>query len=174
MFLHPSGVPDAHRQRDFWLPQLVGYPMETALAVARLVFSGVVERHDLQLCLSHGGGCLPALLGRLNLGWERKDVARTTRARPSDLIRTLYVDTAVFSTPLLHRLVDDFGPEHVLLGTDHPFDLADTDPLGTVAALGLDATSTSAILVGNARRLLEHTGSGRDATEGAAVGHPLR
>jgi len=44
VFLHPSGVPDAHRQRDFWLPQLVGYPMETALAVARLAFGGVLER----------------------------------------------------------------------------------------------------------------------------------
>src|SRR5829696_965554 len=47
VFLHPSGVPDAHRQRDFWLPQLVGYPMETALAVARLVFGGVLERFSL-------------------------------------------------------------------------------------------------------------------------------
>ena len=44
VFLHPSGVPDPHRQTDFWLPQLVGYPMETALAVARLVFGRVLER----------------------------------------------------------------------------------------------------------------------------------
>jgi aminocarboxymuconate-semialdehyde decarboxylase len=167
VFLHPSGVPDAPRQRDFWLPQLVGYPMETALAVARLTFSGVLERHDLRLCLSHGGGCVPSLLGRLDLGWERKSVARTTRARPSELIRNLYVDTAVFSTPLLHRLVEDFGAKHVLLGSDHPFELADRDPAGSVRALGLDPSATEAILYGNVRELLPHH------EKGTAVGRPF-
>ena len=78
VFLHPSGVPDPHRQADFWLPQLVGYPMETALSVARLVFGRVLERFPLNLCLAHGGGCLPSLRGRLNMGWDRKEVARTT------------------------------------------------------------------------------------------------
>ena len=58
VFLHPSGVPDAHRQRDFYLAQLVGYPMETALAVARLVFGRVLERFDLTMCLAHGEGLL--------------------------------------------------------------------------------------------------------------------
>ena len=57
--------------------------METALAVARLVFGRVLERHPLNLCLAHGGGCLPALRGRLDMGWDRKDVAHTTTLRPS-------------------------------------------------------------------------------------------
>jgi aminocarboxymuconate-semialdehyde decarboxylase len=154
VLLHPSGVPDPHRQRDFWLPQLVGYPMETALAVARLAFGGVLERHDLNLCLAHGGGCLPALRGRLDLGWERKSVARTTRVPPSELIGGLYYDTAVFSTVLLRRLVEDVGTDHVLLGSDHPFELADRDPLGTVAKLGLDHHAGRAILWDSAARLL--------------------
>ncbi len=154
VFLHPSGVPDPHRQADFWLPQLVGYPMETALAVARLVFGRVLERHPFTLCLAHGGGCLPALRGRLDMGWERKDVAHTTTARPSELTDRLYYDTAVFSTVLLRRLVEDVGVAHVLLGTDHPFELGDRDPLGTVRALGLDSEATRAILGGNAAGLL--------------------
>jgi len=154
VFLHPSGVPDPHRQADFWLPQLVGYPMETALAVARLVFGRVLERFPLHLCLAHGGGCLPALRGRLDMGWERKDVAHTTAVRPSELTDRLHYDTAVFSTTLLRRLVDDVGADHVLLGTDHPFELGDRDPLGTVAALGLDRAATRAILHDNAARLL--------------------
>ncbi|MGD9526689.1 MAG: amidohydrolase family protein, partial [Pseudonocardia sp.] len=121
VFLHPSGVPDPHRQADFWLPQLVGYPMETALAVARLAFGRVLERWPLRLCLAHGGGCLPALRGRLDMGWNRKDVARTTPLPPSEYTDQLYYDTAVFSTTLLRRLVEDVGADHVLLGTDHPF-----------------------------------------------------
>jgi aminocarboxymuconate-semialdehyde decarboxylase len=155
VFMHPSGVPDVHRQRDFWLPQLVGYPMETALAVARLVFGGVLERFDLTLCLAHGGGCLPSLRGRMDMGWERKDVAHTTPRPPSDYTRRLYYDTAVFSTPLLARLVEDYGPDHVLLGTDHPFELGDPDPVGTVRALGLDEAASRAVLGESAAALLK-------------------
>ncbi|MBA3906316.1 MAG: amidohydrolase [Pseudonocardiales bacterium] len=154
VFLHPSGVPDPHRQADFWLPQLVGYPMETALAVARLTFGRVLERHPLNLCLAHGGGCLPALRGRLDMGWERKDVARTTKVRPSEFTDRLYYDTAVFSSLLLRRLIEDVGVAHVLLGTDHPFELGDRAPLTTVRALGLDGDATRAILGGNAAGLL--------------------
>jgi aminocarboxymuconate-semialdehyde decarboxylase len=153
-FLHPSGVPDAARQRDFYLAQLVGYPMETALAVARLTFGGVLERHDLKLCLAHGGGCLPGIRGRLDLGWNRKDVARTTRVPPSELIGRLYFDTAVFSDRLLGRLVEDFGAGHVLLGTDHPFELGDREPVQTVHRLGLDEAATRAVLWDNAAALL--------------------
>jgi len=154
VFLHPSGVPDPHRQSDFWLPQLVGYPMETALSVARLVFGRVLERWPLNLCLAHGGGCLPSLRGRLNMGWDRKDVARTTPVKPSEFTDRLYYDTAVFSTTLLRRLVEDVGAEHVLLGTDHPFELRDTDPLETVADLGLSRADTRKILWDNAAGLL--------------------
>ncbi|TFV77664.1 amidohydrolase [Blastococcus sp. CT_GayMR19] len=154
VFLHPSGVPDPQRQKDFWLPQLVGYPMETALAVARLVFGRVLDRFPLTLCLAHGGGCLPSLRGRLDMGWERKDVARTTAVPPSEFTDRLYYDTAVFSPVLLRRLVEDVGVGHVLLGTDHPFELGDRTPIETVRALGLDETDERSILGGNAAELL--------------------
>jgi aminocarboxymuconate-semialdehyde decarboxylase len=154
VFLHPSGVPDAHRQRDFWLPQLVGYPMETALAVARLVFGRVLERLPLNLCLAHGGGCLPSLRGRLDMGWERKDVARTTAVPPSEFTDRLYYDTAVFSPVLLRRLVEDVGADHVLLGTDHPFELGDRTPLQGVRAAGFDEADERRILRDNAVELL--------------------
>jgi aminocarboxymuconate-semialdehyde decarboxylase len=157
IFMHPSGVPDAPRLRDFYLAQLVGYPMETALAVSRLVFGGVLERHNLVLCLAHGGGCLPSVRGRLDMGWERKDVARTTAVPPSQLTVRLYYDTAVFSTVLLRRLVEDVGVGHVLLGTDHPFELGDRAPVETVRALELDPPSTRAILWTNAAKLLKLT-----------------
>ena len=86
VFLHPSGVPDVKRLADFYLPQLAGYPMETAIAVARLVFGRVIERFPITLCLAHGGGCVPSLRGRWNMGWERKDVARSTTL-PPDRVR---------------------------------------------------------------------------------------
>lgn len=154
VFLHPSATPEPVRLRDFWFPQLVGYPVETAIAVARLAFSGVLERHPLVLCLAHGGGCLPSLRGRLDLGWARKEVAHTTIGSPSELLAGLHVDTAVFDPVALRRLVEDFGADRVLLGTDHPFDLAERDPVGFVRSAGLDPRDEHLVLSGNAGRLL--------------------
>jgi len=154
VFLHPSGVPDARRQRDFYLAQLVGYPMETALAVARLIFGGVLERHRLTLCLAHGGGCLPALRGRMDMGWRNKEVARTTPLPPGDYTDRLYYDTAVFSATLLTRLVADVGAGHVLLGSDFPFELADASPRDSVRALDIDAAAARAIEWDTAAKLL--------------------
>jgi aminocarboxymuconate-semialdehyde decarboxylase len=88
------------------------------------------------------------------MGWERKDVARTTAVPPSEFTDRLYYDTAVFSRTLLARLVEDVGADHVLLGTDHPFELGDREPLENVRALGLDEADTQAILGGNAAGLL--------------------
>lgn len=154
VFLHPSATPEPQRLKDFWLPQLVGYPVETAVAVARLVFAGVLERTPLVLCLAHGGGCLPSLRGRLDLGWTRKDVARTTAAPPTATLDGLHYDTAVFDPVLLRRLVEDVGAEHVLLGTDHPFDLAERDPVGFVRSAGLGPDGERRVLRDNALALL--------------------
>jgi aminocarboxymuconate-semialdehyde decarboxylase len=154
IFMHPSGVPDGPRLADYWMPQLVGYPMDTAIAVARLIMGGVLERHDLVLCLAHGGGCVPALRGRMDMGWRRKDVARTTALPPSEYAARLYYDTAVFDTTMLARLVADYGADHVLMGTDHPFELGDPDPIATVRALGLDPQATRTVLWDSAAALL--------------------
>ncbi len=154
VFLHPSGVPDAHRQRDFYLAQLVGYPMETALAVARLILGRILERFDLTLCLAHGGGCLPAIRGRLDMGWRNKSIAHTTAEPPSAYADRLYYDTAVFSPVLLRRLVQDVGAGRVLLGTDYPFELRDDEPLASVAAAGLPRAESRAILWHTAAGLL--------------------
>ncbi len=154
VFVHPSGIPDVHRQRDYWLPQLVGYPMETALSIARMIYGRVFERFDMKMCLAHGGGCLPWLRGRLDLGWERKDVAHTTKLPPSHFCERLYYDTAVFNPSVLSHLVSDMGADRILLGTDHPFELGDTNPVATVLSLGLGAEETEAILWRTADSLL--------------------
>ena len=153
-FMHPSGMPAGPRLKDFWMPQLVGYPMETAIAVARLTFGRVLERFPFHLCLAHGGGCVPSLRGRMDMGWNRKDVAHTTSVPPSEFTDKLYYDTAVFNSTMLSRIVEDVGADHVMLGTDHPFELGDFTPRQTVADLGLDDADSRAILWDNAAKLL--------------------
>jgi aminocarboxymuconate-semialdehyde decarboxylase len=115
----------------------------------------VFERYDLNLCLAHGGGCLPWLRGRLDLGWERKDVARTIELPPSEFCKRLYYDTAEFDPALLGHLVSDMGADHVLLGTDHPFELGDMHPVETVRSLGRGVDETETILWRTAGRLLD-------------------
>nr|BFE37067.1 amidohydrolase family protein [Actinomadura rugatobispora] len=156
VFLHPNAVSGGARLHAYWLPQLVGYPAETALAASRLIFGGVLERHALTLCLAHGGGCLPALEGRLDLGWHRKAVARTVPLPPSAYLGRLYLDTATFSARLLERLIEDFGADRVLLGTDYPFELADTEPAATLDALAIGPADRARVGSANARQLLGH------------------
>ena len=73
---------------------------------------------------------------------------------PSEFCKRLYYDTAVFDTSLLSHLVSDMGVDRILLGTDHPFELGDTDPVATVRSLGLDEDDTAAILWRTADSLL--------------------
>ncbi|MEU5993135.1 amidohydrolase family protein [Spirillospora sp. NPDC047418] len=152
--VHPSRASSPARLRDFHLVQLLGYPAETALAAARLIFGGVLDRHDPVLCLVHGGGCLPALVPRLDLGWTRKAEARTIPRPPREHLRRLYFDTAVFDDTALRRLIEDAGHDRVLLGTDLPFDLADVEAVAAVRRQGLDAAAEHAVLAGNALRLI--------------------
>jgi aminocarboxymuconate-semialdehyde decarboxylase len=154
VLVHPTGAPGSERLGQFHLVQLLGFPAETALALARLVFAGVLDRHDLVLCLAHGGGCLSSVWGRLDLGWRRKSVAHTVPQPPSDYLATLHYDTAVFDRVVLGALVDRVGADHVVLGTDTPFDLADRHPRRTVHELGLTPLANRAILGENACRLL--------------------
>ncbi|MEU3526777.1 amidohydrolase family protein [Streptomyces sp. NPDC038707] len=154
VLVHPNASPSPARTADYWMPQLVGYPAETAIAVSRLVLGGVLERHALRLCLAHGGGCLPALRGRLDLGWRRKEAARTTPHPPSHYLDRLYYDTAVFDDGLLRHLVDRVGPRRILVGTDFPFDLCDTTAGDTVRRLGLSDEAARRITHDNAADLL--------------------
>ncbi|WUI04198.1 amidohydrolase [Spirillospora sp. NBC_00431] len=152
--VHPSRASSPARLREYHLVQLLGYPAETALAAARLIFGGVLDRHDPVLCLVHGGGCLPGLVPRLDLGWRRKEESRTIPTSPRDHLRRFHFDTAVFDGAALGRLIEDVGHDRVLLGTDLPFELADTGAVAAIRGQGLPPDAERAILAGNALRLV--------------------
>jgi aminocarboxymuconate-semialdehyde decarboxylase len=141
---------------DFYLWNLVGNPMETTVAAAHLVLSGVLERHPgLRVLLAHGGGTVLALRGRLRHGWASLPVARARLTEPPDAsLRRFHYDTITFDATLLRELVAFAGADRVLLGSDYPFDMADARPADTVAAAGLSDDDTAAVLGGNAARLL--------------------
>ena len=88
------------------------------------------------------------------MGWDRKSVARTTPRPPSAYLDELYYDTAVFDPDQLRALVDVVGSHRVVLGTDHPFDLAERDPVGFVRSAGLGADAQADVLWRTAATLL--------------------
>jgi aminocarboxymuconate-semialdehyde decarboxylase len=157
VFVHPTtrGF-DSPAFQDYYLWNTVGNPVETAATAAHMVMAGVMERHPgLRLLLAHGGGALMAVRGRMRRAHGFQPQARSRlRESPDDSIRRFYFDTLTHDDALLRALIDYAGPDHVLLGSDYPFDMGDARHVDTVRALGLAPEVEEAILGGNAERLL--------------------
>lgn len=157
LLVHPSthGIPLPALERHY-LWNTVGNPVETAVAAANLAVGGVLERHpDLVLVLAHGGGALPALTGRLAHGQLAVAAAQGgLTGRVAASLARFHVDSITHDPLLLRRLVEDLGAERVLLGSDRPFDMGDSDPVGSVRLAGLGAADEAAVLGGNALRLI--------------------
>jgi aminocarboxymuconate-semialdehyde decarboxylase len=147
VFVHPTSKP--HGEHYLW--NTVGNPTETALAAAHLVMSGVLERHpDVRILLAHGGGALPWLRGRLRHAHEHLAAAQTRLHEPVEAsLRRLHYDTVTHDAGLLRALADFAGADRLVLGSDHPFDMGDPDPVATATAAGLDPDALGA----NAERL---------------------
>jgi aminocarboxymuconate-semialdehyde decarboxylase len=129
LFIHPGSTPD-QRLEPFYLSNLLGNPVETTIAAANIIFSGVLHRFpDLKIVLAHGGGCLIALYGRWQRGMttKRPDVPALDLP-PEAAIRRFYVDSILHSAPVLNALVSVLGDDRILLGSDWPF------PMGAPSA----------------------------------------
>ena len=133
VFMHPMSPEPTPRWDEYTLTTAINWPNETALAASRLIFAGTLERNPgLKLILSHGGGTLPFLRGRLDLAYHapkyeyNPDCRANISKPPSEYLNQLYFDTAVASAESLHFLIDLVGHERVVFGTDDPFEIADT------------------------------------------------
>jgi aminocarboxymuconate-semialdehyde decarboxylase len=154
--LHPMGFTHAERLSRFYFNNVIGNPLETTIALHYLIFDGVLERHpNLKILAVHGGGYLGAYSGRIDHAWgARSDSHGSLPHPPTSYLKNIYVDTVVFTPHQLQGLVRDFGSDHVIMGTDYPYDMADYDPIEHLVSGGFDATTTAAIAGGNAQRLL--------------------
>jgi aminocarboxymuconate-semialdehyde decarboxylase len=142
VFVHPEHVPSQRWGGRYYLVNLVGNPVETAVAVATLIFGGVLTRHPrLRFWLAHGGGAAPWLAGRLHHGWTvRPEPREHGAADPLDVLRaSFWFDTLTHDAGILAALVRRFGADRVVLGSDAPFDMADPDPVRTLAAAAGDS-----------------------------------
>lgn len=158
VLLHPMDpIPAIDLKRHF-LHNLIGRPIESTLAIARLLMAGVFDRHpDLKVCIVHGGGFLPYQVGRLQKGWTAKPglAAADLETAPMDAIKDMYFDTIVHNPMALRYLIDLVGADHIMLGTDYPFEAGDSDPIASVDQVpNLTTDEREWIVSGTARALL--------------------
>jgi aminocarboxymuconate-semialdehyde decarboxylase len=156
IFIHPWGCGLGERLSSWYLGNIIGQPAETTLALSHLIFGGVLDRHpDLIVCAAHGGGYLPQYIGRADHAYAVRPESAAMKQPPSAYLGQLYFDSLVYTTGTARQLIDVAGADHVLLGTDYPFDMGVTDPLSRLDAVpGLSFDERAAIAGGTAARLL--------------------
>jgi aminocarboxymuconate-semialdehyde decarboxylase len=160
VMLHPylSMIsPPGPAYEGFHLANVVGNPLETFAAAARLIVGGVFDRHPaLTVLLVHGGGALPYQLGRLEHAYGAREETRQVADRnPISYLDNFIFDTVVFEPRALDFLLAFAGPERVAFGTDLPFDMADVSALelndragAEVAELVLEKNALAAFGIG--------------------------
>jgi predicted TIM-barrel fold metal-dependent hydrolase len=163
IWLHPTrdaAWPDypAERASDFGLWWSLGWPYETAAALSRLVYSGQMDRHPgLRVIAHHGGGMVPHFSARLAMGPGYRQTKDSLPLPALDYFHRFYADTALFGAPHAVRCVlEFFGPEHVLFGTDTPLGPPEAidATIADLDAAGLSEADLAAVYAGNAQRLL--------------------
>src|SRR5258708_2103975 len=157
VFMHPNGFTEGRRLSEHYFINIIGNPLDSTVAVSHLIFGGVLDAYPrLKICVAHGGGFLPAYSGRSDHGHGARSDARTAITRdPTSYLKKLYFDSIVFTHHQLEYLASVWGSDHILLGSDYPFDMAEPDPVGFIArATGLTTPDKAAILGPNAPHLL--------------------
>ena len=155
--VHTNGHTHKERLQDHNFVNIIGHAFEATLATSHLIFNGVMERYpDLKIVVVHGGGYLPAYAGRIDHAWRaREDVREGVPQPPTEYLKRFFFDTMVFEPDQLKFLIDKYGADHIMLGTDYPYDMGEDDPLELIGSVpGLKQEQIDLISGGNAARLL--------------------
>jgi aminocarboxymuconate-semialdehyde decarboxylase len=158
IFMHPIGFTQGERLMDHYFNNVIGNPLDTTLGTSRLIFDGVMEKHPgLKVVLPHAGGFLAHYWARMDHAWRARPDCRTViKKAPSSYLKKFYFDTIAFDPEMLRNLIDKFGAQQVVLGTDYPFDMGEEDPVGLIGSVPrLSAAEKERIMGGNAARLLK-------------------
>jgi len=152
--IHPVGVA---AMTEYWLMPLVGFPTDTTLAAAHLVFSGVVERfRRIHWVLGHLGGAIPYIAERLDRGFEAFPECRANiRRAPSSYLKEFYYDTVNFDAGALRLAIEFAGARQILAGSDYPHRIGSLRAMrDSLGRLDVPAADRALMLGGNAARLL--------------------
>lgn len=137
LFIHPYIPAGAERMRRYYLHNLIGMVNETAIAIASVIFGGLLERWpNLRLCFAHAGGTFPYILGRHDHGYHVRpeECGNAIPHPPSHYVGKLYFDSISFRHEALRFLTDMVGSDHIVIGSDFPFDMGPERPVDAVTS----------------------------------------
>jgi aminocarboxymuconate-semialdehyde decarboxylase len=163
MIMHPEWIAGGDKMGGYGLRTVCGNPADTTLSVGYMIYSGVFDRFpNLQLALLHGGGFFPYHLGRFDNGFRSGSGSSRMPAKqpPSKYLKNLYFDNLVYRVETVEYLTRMVGAEHVMVGTDYPFDLGDWMAAEKIQTMNCTEAEREAMLHGNARQLLRIPRSG--------------
>lgn len=153
VFIHPWDMMGMERMDKYWMPWLVGMPVETTTAITSMIFSGLMERlPKLRVAFAHGGGSFPATIGRIEHGFQvRPDLcAVDNNVNPREYLGRFWIDSLVHDPAMLQLVVDQMGANRVALGTDYPFPLGELEPGQLIKSMPWDDATKEMLLSGAA------------------------
>jgi aminocarboxymuconate-semialdehyde decarboxylase len=157
IFMHPVGFTHGERLMNHYFNNVIGNPLETTVAASHLIFDGVMERYPkLKVVLPHAGGYLAHYWARMDHAWKaRPDCHTVIKKKPTSYLEKFHFDTITFDRTMLKNLVARYGADHVVLGTDYPYDMGMEHPVDFIGGTaGISAPDKGKIMGGNAARLL--------------------
>ncbi len=161
VFLHPRGFAEGESRLkgNGRLFNIIGNPLETTVALSHLIFEGTLDRYPgLKLVAAHGGGYLPAYIGRSDHCHTTDDrgCAGEEQKVPSEYLKQIYFDSLVYRTRNLQQLIDEAGASQVVLGTDYPYGMQNRNAVAHILSVpDLTDDQREAILGGNLAELLK-------------------
>jgi aminocarboxymuconate-semialdehyde decarboxylase len=165
VLVHPWDAIGEDQHRAYYLPHMVLLPAETSIAVARLIFGGVLDRiPKLRIGFAHGGGSFLPLLHRIDHGFNVRPEAKVAiKMPPSTYLHRLFFDSITHDPEILEMLCRRVGSSRVMLGSDYPFDMGVAHPLASLDQVGLRESEREDILYRTAERFLGLVPSGNVA-----------
>ena len=153
IFVHPWWWMSKNKMPKYWLPWLVGMPMETSLAICSLIFSGVFKKLPrLRVAFAHGGGSFPATIGRIEHGFNvRPDLcAIDNNINPKKYLGKFWLDSLVHDNQILNYIINLVGEDKVMLGTDYPFPLGELKPGELIKSMSYNKITNNKLFSQNA------------------------
>lgn len=158
IYVHPTLPAVTAGLEDYGLAIGLGFFQETNLALARLTFSGVFERHPgIRWVISHMGGTTPFLFPRLDNYYHQFPECREHITKPpTEYLEQLLYDTASTHVPALRCTCETIGVDRLVFGSDYPHIPGGTRPyLQAVEQLGLGAADRTEVLGARGLRVLD-------------------
>jgi len=158
LYIHPTSPINDKWMNDYRLVPIMGFGVDTSLAVLRLVFSGALKRHPrLKLVASHVGGVFPFLRGRIETGFNAYPECKLhIQEPPSVYLKKVWMDSIIYDNDVLMSALVFSGAEKMMLGTDHPHQIGDIEKaVSRIKELDISPEEKELILGGNAASLLK-------------------